>query len=161
MIVCAYVNNLLYRKISVPNFISLSDLGYYVLSAFDVDEYYEYFYEKDQLEYPSNYKIDAYSFLPCTMLYEEFEIQLEIEDEAESTCSLIGGRGYGLWLECSEFMDLFYESYESFEEYCTSNDIDLDFFPIDEDFDYETCSMMLEENYLMIKDVYENDGYEG
>ena len=40
-------NNLLYRRIEVQNDISLSDLVYYVLSAFDVDEYYDYYLSDD------------------------------------------------------------------------------------------------------------------
>lgn len=158
-------NNLLYRKIEVKNDISLKDLGYYVLASFDVDEYYEYCFEKDQMEYPYDFNKLAIQFLPCTLIYDfedQFEIVLEIEDDCNSSSNhLIGGRGYGLWLEMHEFMDLFYTSFEEFKLYCSESEIDLSSFPIDLDFDYEECNVMLEENYLMIKDVYEDDGFEG
>lgn len=158
-------NNLLYRRIEVKNDISLSDLVYYVLSAFDVDEYYDYYLEKEQMEYPYDYKAMAIDFLPCTLIYDfedQFEIELEIEDGIENYKNqLLGGRGYGLWLGMHEFMDLFYTSFEEFNTYCIENELDLDSFPIDLDFDFETTSLMFEENYLMIKDVYEDDGFEG
>ncbi len=158
-------NNLLYRKIEVKNDISLSDLTYYVLSAFDVDEYYDFYFEKDQMEYPYDYSVSAIDFLPCTLIYdfeEQFEIELEIEDGANGTSNqLIGGRGYGLWLGMHDFMDLYYTSLESFLSYCEENELDLENFPIGLDFDYETVELMFEENYLMIKDVYEDDGFEG
>lgn len=158
-------NNLLYRIIEVKNDLSLCDLAYYVLSAFDVEEYYDFYFEKDQMEYPYDYSAMAIDFLPCKLVYDfedQFEIELEIEDRITSSFNrLLGGRGYGLWLGMHEFMDLFYASFEEFSTYCKENEVGLESFPIDLDFDFETTDLMFEENYLMIKDVYEDDGFEG
>ena len=82
---------------------------------------------------------------------KEFDNILTIND-----VKVHSGSGYGIWEDAHYELDLYYHSHNNFLEYLKENDVDISWYPADENFDLDEVNRSLLEKFYMFKDGYES-----
>ena len=170
-------NNLMYRLMHIPNSITLADLAYYVLASYLSEEYLDFVIEYNGLPFVCDHCEDEqFLNLPKAsqiqpqfqkgnifkMVYDledPFEIEITIEEVNEESVDpyIENGRGFAIWDGFKEFQDVYFQSMDTFKEFVEANDMELSDFPIDEDLDIIKYNEVFEDNFLDLKEVYEEN----
>lgn len=172
----------IYRIIQVPCIIPLADLGYVILSIFNAMAYHLFdftikkqrydcevkrilgdYFEND--EFALDYKLASFNFKKNAKFSfhydygEDYEFTIQVMDIIKTDSlvdiEVIDGKGSGIWEDEHYLMDLYYNDKEAFQAFIEENGLEADAFPIDEEFDIDTCKGVLYDEFMDIKMGYE------
>lgn len=175
----------IYRIVHVPYSMHLADIGYIILSIFDTMAYHLFdftikkqkylcevnrnigeYYESD--EFALDYTLTDFNlkknskFSFCYDYGENFEFTIQVLEIVKKDrfinfddTEVVDGKGNGIWEDSHYLMDLYYFNKKEFKQYLEENGLDEDDFPIEDEFDIDTCNGVLYDEFFDIKMGYE------
>lgn len=172
-----------YRVMEVPSSISVADLAYGVLAAFNAEAEHLYTvkfknvqfvcefdeYNEDN-PYASQVPLIALNLRKRSKLCvrydfgDDFRLNIEVLEVKKNTTmtdletfNIIEGKGYGIWEDEHYAMELYYSNQKTFDTYIKENGFEKEWFPTNEDFILDKSNEELEEKFWAIKNAYEGE----